>query len=66
MEDVNRYWLFIGLDHYPGGGIKDLHGTYKTLQEAKEAYSDYYGDTDPFLEWCHIYDIVNQEILLET
>lgn len=33
MKELKRFWLFSGLNYYPGGGMKDFKGCFDTKEE---------------------------------
>lgn len=50
---MKPFWLFSGSVYYPGGGMKDFQGSFDTLEAAKAAFSDEYGE-DAFV-WAHVW-----------
>lgn len=52
-----RYWLFIGADYYPVGGLDDFYNSYDTVAEIKPLLEDkqFY---DSRYSWYQIYDSV--------
>ncbi len=50
-----RFWLFAGMEYYPGGGMADFIDSYDTLEEAK-ATKDFADAEESGHEWAHIYD----------
>ena len=47
---MKRYLLFSGYTYYPDGGWEDFRGSFRTLEEAKEATLEAPGD------WWQIVD----------
>lgn len=62
---MNKYILFAGHNYYPEGGFDDFHGSFETIEAAKEwlglnpnKISNQYID-----HWCHIVDRNTWEIV---
>lgn len=53
---MERYLLFAFDQYYPRGGWDDFRGSFKTLEEAMEAWDDMTRD------WGQIVDIETEEI----
>lgn len=61
---MKRFWLFIGADYYPGGGMNDFISSFDTLDEATKASvnSDSGLTYDCSNDWCHVFDTETKQI----
>lgn len=59
---MKRYWLFVGEQYYPNGGILDLHSSYDTAEEA-EAAGKAEIDTGFNDKWFQVVDPTSSRIL---
>jgi hypothetical protein len=49
--EAEMFYLFLGDDYYPSGGVYDLKGKYSSVQEAKDALLKI-----EYFDWWHITD----------
>lgn len=57
----NRYWIFVGEEFYPSGGMEDFIKSSENLEELKSHLEN----LESF-QWAHIYDSFEKKIILET
>ena len=60
---MNRYLAFFGDNYYPDGGMGDFIGSYKTLNNAKDAIALKEMISSKISSWGHVYDTVSKEIV---
>lgn len=53
---MNRFLLFCGETYYPNGGMKDLVGSFDTLEDTKLSLCS---------DWAHVFDLELDEIVVE-
>lgn len=58
---MKRFILFSGDDYYPNGGMKDMTGSYDTLDQAIAAFNevDENGWRVAGQDWMHVLDITD-------
>lgn len=57
-----RYLCFAGDDYYPCGGVRDLQRSVESLDDAQSWANE---QRDSTLTWWHVYDVVEQRVVLE-
>jgi hypothetical protein len=57
---MKRYFLFAGMQYYPGGGWGDFQGAFASVEEAKNKLLDC--DLD-WLDWWQVVDSETLEVI---
>lgn len=57
MDYTKKFWLFVGNDYCPDGGIRDLYDTYEYKDEAIEVVNEL-----KYYDWAHIVHVDSGEV----
>lgn len=60
------YALFAGKVYYPGGGMNDFKGLFRSKEEAITFYKagESYGDITFHWEWAHVVEIETMKVVV--
>lgn len=54
---MKRYWLFLGEDYYPGGGMHDFIDSFSSVEDATAAAkSQIKASGGDYYTWWHVAD----------
>jgi len=61
---MTRYFVFLGSDYYPSGGMEDYQGAFDTLEQAQRFVENYESAPDELsIDWANIAVMQGDELV---